>query len=189
MVMKMRSQRGATLLITLIMLVLLTMFAVSALNTGTTNLKVVGNMQSRSEALNATQAAIETVLSSPLFISNPANAVLNPCGGANTLCTDVIGDPNRPPEYTTRLIPPPSCVQVRAIKNSELVLTNPEDLGCAAGQAQTFGVAGVVLGDSLCSKTVWEITAVTTGAASGATVTAVQGVGVRISADDAASCL
>ena len=185
MVMNMRCQRGVTLLITLIMLVLLTMFAVSALNTGTANLKVVGNMQSRSEALNATQGAIETVLSSPLFISNPTNAVLSPCGGANTLCTDVTGDGT--PEYTTKLTPTPSCVQVRAIKNSELVLTNPEDLGCTAGQAQTFGVTGAVLGDSLCSKTVWEITAVTTGTGSGATVTAVQGVGVRVSADDAAA--
>ena len=185
---KMRCQRGATLLITLIMLVLLTLFAVSALNTGTTNLKVVGNMQSRSEALNATQAAIETVLSSPLFISNPANAVLTPCGGAaNTLCTDVTGDGT--PEYTTRLTPQPRCVQVKPIKVSELDLTNADDLGCAAGQAQQFGVAGAVVGDSLCAKSVWEITAVTTGAAGGATVTAVQGVGVRISADDmAGSC-
>lgn len=185
---KLRCQRGATLLITLIMLVLLTLFAVSALNTGTTNLKVVGNMQSRSEALNATQEAIETVLSSPLFISNPANAVLNPCGAANTLCTDVTGDGT--PDYTTRLTPPPSCVMVKPIKVSELDLSIAEDLGCSAGQAQQFGVAGAVTGDSLCAKSVWEITAVTTSAAAGATVTAVQGVGVRISVDEmASSCL
>lgn len=183
-----RAQRGATLLVSLIMLVLLTLFAVSALNTGTTNLKVVGNMQSRSEAFNASQEAIETVLSSPLFISNPANAVPVPCGAANTLCTDVTGDGT--PEYTTRLTPQPSCVQVRAIKVSELNLANTEDLGCAAGQAQQFGVGGAVTGDSLCANSVWEITAVTTSASSGTTVTTVQGVGVRIGADEMASaCL
>jgi len=181
-----RRQRGATLLVALIMLVLLSLFAVSSLNTANTNLKVVGNMQAKSEALNAAQEAVETVISTTQFISNPANAVLNPCGAANTICTDVTGDGN--PEYTTTLTPQPACVTVKPIKNSELVLTNTEDLGCAAGQVQQFGVAGAVTGDSLCSNTVWEITARTVGAGSGATVTVTQGIGVRISADEAASC-
>lgn len=184
----MHSQRGATLFIALVMLVMLTMFAVSSLNSSTSNLKVVGNMQSRSEALNAAQETIETVISTPLFIANPANAVLNPCGAANTLCTDLTGDGN--PDYTTQLMPMPSCVAKNGIKMSELVLTNIEDLGCAAGQAQQFGVAGAVTGDSLCANTLWEITAQTTGALNSARVTVTQGVGVRISADDmATSCL
>lgn len=184
---KLRAQRGATLLIALIMLVLLTLFALSALNTGTTNLKVVGNMQARSEALSVSQRAIETVISSPLFISNPGNAVLNPCNTANTLCTDINGDGIT--DYTTTLTPQPSCITARPIKASELDLTKPEDLGCAAGQAQQFGVGGSISGDSLCANTTWEITAQTTAAASGATVTAIQGIGVRISTDDmSASC-
>jgi len=66
----MRSQRGSTLFIGLVMLVILTMFAVSSLNSSTINLKVVGNMQSRSEALNAAQEAIETTISTPQFIAN-----------------------------------------------------------------------------------------------------------------------
>jgi len=184
----MSSQRGTTLFIALVMLVMLTMFAVSSLNSSTTNLKVVGNMQSRSEALNAAQDAVETVISTPLFIANPANAVLNPCGAANTLCTDLTGDGT--PEYTTQLVPTPSCIGVKSIKISELVLNNIEDLGCAAGQAQQFGVAGAVTGDSLCANTLWEITADTKGSANAARVTVTQGVGVRISVDDmATSCL
>ena len=184
----MRSQRGATLFIALVMLVMLTMFAVSSLNSSTINLKVVGNMQSRGEALNAAQEAIETTISTPQFISNPANAVLNPCGAANTLCSDLTG--NGAPDYTTQLVPMPSCVAVKSIKNSELVLTNKEDLGCAAGQQQQFGVSGAVTGDSLCANTTWEITAETRATASAARVTVTQGVGVRISADDmATSCL
>ena len=107
-----RSQRGATLFIALVMLVMLTMFAVSSLNSSTTNLKVVGNMQSRGEALNAAQETIETVISTPQFISNPANAVLNPCGTANRLCTDLTGDGT--PEYTTQLVPMPTCVSMCA---------------------------------------------------------------------------
>jgi Tfp pilus assembly protein PilX len=183
-----RRQRGATLLVALIMLVLLTMFAINSLNTSNTNLKVVGNMQARAEATNVAQEGIETTLSTTQFISNPANAVLNPCGSANTLCTDINGDGVN--DYTTVLSPAPACVTVKPIKNSQLNLSSAEDLGCSAGQAQQFGVAGAVTGDSLCSNTVWEITATTTGAGSGASVTLTQGVGVRISTDDAgSSCL
>jgi hypothetical protein len=81
-------------------------------------------------------------------------------------------------------------VAVKPIKNSELVLTISEDLGCSSGQQQQFGVAGAVTGDSLCANTVWEIRARTVAAATGAEVTVAQGVGVRVSADDAgSSCL
>jgi len=178
-----RGQRGATLIVSLIMLVLLTLFAISSMNTATTNLKVIGNMQAKSEAMNVAQEAIETVLSTPLFLSNPANAIAAPCGSANTLCTDINADGAN--DYTTVLNPAPKCVTVKPIQLSELVLTNTEDLGCSAGQAQQFGVTGAVTGDSLCSNTVWEITVVTTGAGSGASVTMTQGVGSRVSADAA----
>ena len=183
-----RQQRGATLVIALIMLVVITLLAVSSLSTTNMNLKVVGNMQSRGEALQATQQAIETVISTPQFIANPANAVLNPCGTANTLCTDLNSDGT--PDYTTRLNPAPSCVAVKAIKVSELNLSNAEDLGCAAGQAQQFGVAGTGSGDSLCSNTTWDITAETSATASRTRVTVTQGVAVRINTDDSTtSCL
>jgi len=188
----MRSQRGTTLIVALIMLVLLTLFAVSSFNTANTNLKVVGNMQQKSEALNAAQQAVETVMSTPQFIANPANAVLTPCGSANTLCTDVTGDGVA--DFTTTLVGPdypapphqPTCVSVRPIKNQELVLSNPEDLGCAAGQqVGASGVAGAMTGDSLCANTIWEIRARTVSSSSGATVIVTQGVGVRVSADAA----
>ena len=183
-----RRQEGATLVIALIMLVVITLLAVSTLSTTNMNLKVVGNMQSRGEALHATQQTIETVISTPLFIANPANAVLNPCGTANTLCTDLNGDGT--PDYTTQLNPAPSCVSVKAIKVNELSFSNAEDLGCAAGQAQQFGVVGVASSDSLCASTVWDITAETKGTANRTRVTVTQGVAVRISADDMASkCL
>jgi Tfp pilus assembly protein PilX len=184
----MRTQQGATLLVGLIMLVVLTLFLVSSLNTSTTNLKAVGNMQVKGEALAAAQETIETVISTPTFLSNPANAVPVPCGALNTMCTDVTGDGVA--DYTTTLTPQPACLTARPIKNTDLVLTNPEDLGCSTGQQQQFGVAGAVSGDSLCATTLWEITAQTVGAGSGAVATVTQGVGVRISADDTTtSCL
>jgi Tfp pilus assembly protein PilX len=184
----MRAQRGATLFVGLIMLVVLSLFLVSSLNTSTTNLKAVGNMQTRSEALAAAQETIETVISTPTFISNPANAVPAPCGALNTTCTDLTGD--GVPEFTTTLTPQPACLTARPVKNAELVLTNTEDLGCAAGQQQQFGVAGAVSGDSLCATALWEIKARTVGASSAATTTVTQGVTVRINADNTTtSCL
>jgi Tfp pilus assembly protein PilX len=195
---RIRSQRGTTLIVALIMLVLLTLFAVSSFNTANTNLKVVGNMQQKNEALNAAQAAIETVISTPQFIANPANAVPTPCGSANTLCADVTGD--SVPDFTTTLVGPdyptgphqPTCVTVRPIKNQELVLTtptgdpNPEDLGCAIGVTPgSSGIEKAMTGDSLCANTVWEIKARTVSSLSGAAVIVTQGVGVRISSNAA----
>ena len=189
-------QQGATLILVLIMLIMLTLFAVSAMNTGTMNLKVVGNMQARSEALEASQWMIDSVISSTQFVSSPTNAVPNPCGGTpNTLCTDVNGDGVA--DYTTTLTPAPACVQARAIKIGELNLApTSEDLACVQAQAQgTFGVAGAAgSGDSLCASTVWEITAQTlaagtTAATSNVNMTTTQGVSVRVKAlDMAANC-
>ena len=187
-----RRQGGATLLVTLIMLIMLTLFAVSAMNTSTTNLQVVGNMQSRAESLEATRAAIETTISSPQFIQSPANAIPNPCGGPNTLCTDSNGDGT--PDFTTRLTPNPRCVEARIIKVNELRITGPtsNDVACLQAQQQgQFAVAGAQSsGDSLCGQTVWEIVAVTTKpdvANSDLRYGLTQGVGVRIPALDVAS--
>jgi Tfp pilus assembly protein PilX len=181
----MRRQAGSTLVVALIMLVLLTLFATSSFNTAKTNLMVVGNMQSTTEAANIAQQTIETVISTTQFISSPSNAIANPCQGTpNTLCFDINGDSIV--DYTTTLTPQPACMYVKPIKNSDLDLTTSEGLGCAAGQQQTLGVAGAGGGYSLCSDTVWEISAKTTST-TGATSTVVQGIGIRVSNDDA-SC-
>lgn len=199
---KMHRQRGAVLLVSLIMLVLLTLFAVSALNTSTSNLKMAGNMQARSEAVIAAQDAIETVLSTTLFTTNPANAVINPCGAANTLCIDKNGQNTSSAAnayYVTTLVKTkttdtkstPNCVKVKAKPVARLDLSaGSAEVTCVAGASQLFGVAGAVTGDSLCAESTWEITARTTSTATGATATVTQGVGILISTDDmATSCL
>jgi type II secretory pathway pseudopilin PulG len=178
-----RRQEGTTLVVALIMLAVISLLAVSTLSTTNMNLKVVGNMQSRGEALYAAQQAIETVISTPLFIANPEDAVPNPCGAANTLCTDLNGDGT--PDYISRLNPAPSCVSVKVVKASELNLASAEDLNCAAGQAQPSAVAGVASGDSLCADTSWDITAETRSTFSRTKVTVTQGVAVRVSTVDA----
>ncbi len=58
-----RAQRGVTLVVGLIMLVLITLVVTSAFMMSTSNLRAVGNMQFREEAIAAANAAIETTLS------------------------------------------------------------------------------------------------------------------------------
>ena len=136
-------------------------------------------------------AAIESVISTPLFIANPANAVLSPCGTANTLCADVTGDGAA--DFTTTLVGPdypapphqPTCVSVRLIKNQvELHQSRGSGLRRRAAIALA-GVAGAMTGDSLCANTVWEIRARTVSSMSPAEVIVTQGVGVRVSSDQA----
>lgn len=182
-------QQGATLLVALVILVLLALLGLGSYQTSTTDLRASGNMQARTEALNAAQEAIETVLSSNLFVSTPANALTTPCGDPNTFCSDYNGDGVA--EYTTRLAPAPACVAVKVLKMTELDLTSAADLSCVVGQSQQFGVAGAAgSGDSLCANTVWQLTAETTSPSNGAKVTVTQGVGIRVGVDDmASSCL
>lgn len=65
------AQRGATLIVGLIMLLLFTLMVGSSFMMSGTNLKAVGNTQSRDDALAAANSALELVLSSP-FTDAPA---------------------------------------------------------------------------------------------------------------------
>lgn len=61
------SQRGITLFVGMIMLVLITVMVTSAFMLSNTNLKAVGNMQAKEEAVAAANQAIEQFLSSPFI--------------------------------------------------------------------------------------------------------------------------
>jgi Tfp pilus assembly protein PilX len=69
-----RAQRGATLIVSLIMLVVLTLFAVSAINLSSINLRIVGNMQAQKTMELVAQDAIERVLSSASYFGPGAAA-------------------------------------------------------------------------------------------------------------------
>lgn len=70
------AQRGATLVVGLIMLVLITLMVTTAFTLSTTNLKSVGNMQLRNEAVAAGNIAIEKVLGSPFAAAPSAEEIL-----------------------------------------------------------------------------------------------------------------
>lgn len=69
-------QRGAVLVVGLIMLVLITLLVTSAFTLSSTSIKAVGNMQFRDEAVAAANKAIEQVLSSPFTTSPAAEEIL-----------------------------------------------------------------------------------------------------------------
>ena len=60
-------QRGAVLIVSLIMLVVLTLLAVSGIRSSSVNLRIAGNMQMQAEASAAAQQAIEEVISNTNF--------------------------------------------------------------------------------------------------------------------------
>jgi len=68
-------QRGMTLVVGLIMLLVITLFVVSAVRMSTANLRTVGNMQARNEAAAASQRAIEDMMSSTAAFTSPAAIV------------------------------------------------------------------------------------------------------------------
>ncbi len=65
-------QQGATLFVALILLLVMTLFAISSINMSTTNLKIVSNMQAV-EVLDAeANAALEQVISQSSSFTSPA---------------------------------------------------------------------------------------------------------------------
>lgn len=71
-------ERGSTLVVALIFLILMSLFAISAFNSSSTNMRVVGNTQARQESTAAAQMAIEDTISSSYFSTNPSGVAVAP---------------------------------------------------------------------------------------------------------------
>lgn len=179
-------QRGATLLVSLIILVLLTLLGVSSFMLGKSNLQTVGNMQQRNEAMAAAQETIEDTVSHTQFFQSPTNAVVNGCA-ANTKCVDVNADGVA--DVTVKLATP-ICIQAQTIQNGALNLKDSEDAGCAVGATQgQYATEGATTGNSICADSLWELSAEATDNVTESKVTVAQGAAVRVSTDNvAASC-
>ncbi|TLZ32173.1 MAG: hypothetical protein E6K25_04870 [Gammaproteobacteria bacterium] len=170
-------QRGATLIVSLIMLLLITLLAISSFTLGKGNLQIVGNMQQRQLAFAAAQAAVATVISSTRFTTTPTDAVANPCNAmANTTCADVNGD--GVPDVNVAVTV--TCDLIQPILVTQLNFADPNDAGCLVGASQTSGTPGASNNNSMCSNSVWEVQASATDAVSGANVVVDQGAAVRV---------
>lgn len=171
-------QRGATLIVGLVMLVVLTLLVISAIRSGSNNLRIVGNMQMQQEVSTAAQQAIEQVISSN-FTVNPVSQVVNV-----DINMDGIAD------YAATVTP--TCTGSISVTNANLDPTNKDDLPCiSSGVAQNTGliVSGVAAtaatGPSWCYMQQWEVQANVPAGNTGAMATTFQGVSMRVPAGTA----
>jgi Tfp pilus assembly protein PilX len=97
-------QHGATLVVALIMLTLITLLVLNAFTLSSSNLKAVGNMQARDESIAAANQAIELVVSSAFTdapVAQEVNVDINKDGTTDytvaiavPLCIKAIEVPN-----------------------------------------------------------------------------------------------
>lgn len=106
------SQSGATLVVALIFLVLMSLFAISAFNSSTGSLRIIGNTQARQEGLSAAQLAVEKTISSSTFHTNPDGVAASP------VLVDIDG--NGTSDYTATLSPKPQCTRAKTILAADL---------------------------------------------------------------------
>ena len=178
------SQRGVTLVVALVMLVLLSMFGIWAYNGSTNNMRIVGNMQVRQEATDAAQAAVEQTISTPLFTTQPA-AVAASAVGVNINGVDyAVWLKNKDGQRA------PTRYRVKVIKQNELDVESASDKPCMKDTGPPMPdsdvpPAVVNAGDSMCSDTEWNVYAEVTDAQTGAFVAVNQGVAARVLTTDA----
>ena len=160
----MRSQRGLTLFVAMIILVMVTLLVVSAFRVSNTNLKIVSSMQGRQEAIASGQAAIEQVLSSSFFSENPSIVAATP------IDVDINGDGT--PDFTVAMALPV------CLRTAPVVMGNPPtqlQLDCAG--SSRFPSATT---PTWCSNTIWELAATTTDRLTAAQTSVRQGVGMTV---------
>lgn len=167
-----KNQAGATLLVSMIFLVVLTLIVISAIKVTNVNTKVVANLQTQTESDAAAMQGIETTISTD-FTSMPT---------ANTMSVDINDSGQAGSAYSVD-VPAPTCTFIKPVKLSELDPANSADQPCyASGAAQNTGIVGLSAGgNSLCSNSNWDVNATAKAPSSAASsATTHQGIAVRV---------
>lgn len=149
----MRRQRGATLIVGIIMLVLITLMVTTAFQLSSSNQKTVGNMQFRNESIAAANAAIEEVISTVDTFTTPSATTITVNGYAVDVAEPVC-------LYATEVITDSSGDQTPNIFS--------ESAGMGGGASSSF------------MRTYWDIAAAVNDNITGASVTAHHGVMVTL---------
>jgi hypothetical protein len=174
---KRQTQKGATLLVGMIMLVVLTLLVVFAIRSGNTNLKIAGNMQVQTEASASVQQSIEKIIEDIKLVEDftlidTTAAKYQPSATGNVT-------------YTVTIEPLDNCKVESPVLNASLDPANPNDVPCfespdADKAIKDDGTLTTTL--SACKNQQWDIEASVTDANSGARVTQVQGISIRVPA-------
>lgn len=149
--MKLRQrQRGVTLLLGLILLMMLTLLGVSAFNIGSSYFRIISNKQYQAEAMAAAQSAINQVLSSGGYFKTPSTT-------PGSYQVDINGDGNA--DYTATITRPCLLSSV-TITIGELSPSNPDDLKClGSSKTQTFWWSSGPGTYSECARVTWRVSA------------------------------
>ena len=147
-------QRGATLMVGLIMLVVITLMVISSFTLSGGNLTAVGNVQHRNEAIAAANFAIEQTININFAAIDPANypSILN---------VDI--DQDNTDDYIVN-INLPICLKAGPA---------PVNVGALSGVNSNVQNSGDFL-------TLWEINVTAQNLATGASVVAKQGINKRM---------
>lgn len=141
-----RAQRGAVLIVGLIVLMLITLMVTAAFKFSTYNLKSVGNMQSRNEAIAAANKGIEQMIASWDFSS--------PLTSGPSYDIDI--DNNDVKDYTVA-VGTPACVKATPMR-----IAGSKGDDCTKEQigAGTICVAGVA--EAIKFNVIWDVPATAT---------------------------
>lgn len=168
-------QTGATLVISLLMLTVLTLLIVSAMRSSNSNLKIAGNMQVQSEAVAAVQQAIEQVID---VGTNELPTDFTEITAAETINV-VIGAATYPVVVST-----PTCEFTNPVYNSSLDPSNAQDQLCVGDD----DVGDIILDKNgapipkatKCNQQQWQVQGTVTDSFSGAQTTLHQGIFKRV---------
>lgn len=170
-----QGQRGATLVVSMIMLIVLTVLVVYSIRSGNTNLRIAGNMQRQTEALMSTQQVIEQVIEQIKTVDNIAlipaqNVSVTNAGATYSVTTNSLGAVG-------------ACILEVAVANADLDPANPDDVQCFESQDVDRAItSGGTMSTTLstCKQQHWEIQAGVNDATSGTQLTQVQGITIRV---------
>jgi Tfp pilus assembly protein PilV len=198
-----RSQRGSTLLVVMIFLLIFGILASSAFRGSLTSVQAIGNMQWRNEAVTAANDAIDRLLSTADFATNTATVTANV--NAAPFQVDANGDGVNDIAVSFPVVTAdgvaragPRCKRAEPIPAKDLDPALPGDVGCfgssSAGSpgvgigTASGGTSTVLQSPSLCSNTEWTIQVRAVDAVTNTSVDVVQGVGVRVPTTAVPTC-
>jgi Tfp pilus assembly protein PilX len=190
-------QRGAVLMIGMVMLIMLMLIAVGVIRLSTRHTMVVNNEQLRTEATAASHYALDMVLNQPA----DSWTVYEGAGKTEFVNLGVVATENTEANSVQVKVTNMGCKRARVLKNGELIKTSGTYKYVDAADASCFGGGGspltivdtTTLGsptdDSLCGTVLYDVQAQATDPRLlDASVTILQGVEVRRSIEDLATC-
>lgn len=187
-----RRQKGVTLIVGMIMLILITIMVTSAFTLSMTNLKSVGNMQFRNEAIAAANKSIEEVIGTKFaagFAMPPAGAA----SAATPYTLDINHDGTA--DYTVKVgteialvgghyVASPGSgqwLEALCIQSTSIAVSAP-----GTASSETLAQLGIALSPNV-NSALFDIRATVTDAISGASAEVHQGI--RVQLDEAQKAL